>query len=96
VTAEALGFCTALREAFPQTKEQRRWFHKARECPCCATEVGASGALAATEEIWNAEDADKARAAITALERDHGAKFPKAVAKIVEAAEVLMEFYSRI
>ena len=44
-------------------------------------------------EIYNAEDADKARAAITAFERDYGAKFPKAVAKIVDDADVLLEFY---
>jgi transposase-like protein len=40
------------------------------------------------KEIYNAEDADKARAAITAVERDYGAKFPKAVAKIVDDADV--------
>jgi transposase-like protein len=51
------------------------------------------GALAAMKEICNAEDADKARAAITAFERDYGAKFPKAVAKIVDDADVLLEFY---
>ena len=44
-------------------------------------------------EIYNAEDADNARAAITAFERDYGAKFPKAVAKIVDYADVLPEFY---
>ena len=44
-------------------------------------------------EIYNAEDADNARAAITAFERDYGAKFPKAVAKIVDDADVLPEFY---
>ena len=43
-------------------------------------------------EIYNAEDADNARAAITAFERDYGAKFPKAVAKIVDDADVLLEF----
>jgi len=45
------------------------------------------------KEIYNAEDADKARAAITAFERDYGAKFPKAVAKIVDDGDVLLEFY---
>jgi transposase-like protein len=49
--------------------------------------------LAAMNEIYNAEDADKARAAITAFERDYGAKFPKAVAKIVDDADVLLELY---
>ena len=39
------------------------------------------------------ERSSRARAAITAFERDYGAKFPKAVAKIVDDADVLLEFY---
>jgi transposase-like protein len=45
------------------------------------------------KEIYKTEDADKARSAITAFERHYGAKFPKAVAKIVDEADVLLEFY---
>ncbi|GAB7145603.1 hypothetical protein LRC484719_42050 [Mycobacterium riyadhense] len=44
------------------------------------------------KEIYNAEDADKARAAIAAFERDYGAKFPKAAATIVDDADMLLEF----
>jgi len=39
----AFGFCAALPEVFPQTKEQRCWFHNGGECSCCAAEVGSSG-----------------------------------------------------
>jgi transposase-like protein len=45
------------------------------------------------KEIYNAEDIDKAQLAIKAFEIDYGAKYPKAVAKIVDDAEVLLEFY---
>jgi hypothetical protein len=45
--------------------------------------------LAAVKEMYNAEDADQARAAITAFERDYGAKFPKAAEKIVDDADLL-------
>ena len=38
----ALGFWGALREVFPDTREQRCWFHKIVECPCRAAEVGTS------------------------------------------------------
>ena len=38
----ALGFWGALREVFPDTREQRCWFHKIIECACRAAEVGAS------------------------------------------------------
>jgi hypothetical protein len=51
------------------------------------------GALAAMREIFNAEDIDRAQVAIKAFEVDYGAKYPKAVAKIVDDAEVLLEFY---
>ena len=40
-----------------------------------------------------AEDIDKAQVAIKAFELDYGAKDPKAVAKIVDDADVLLEFY---
>ena len=89
----ALGFWKALREVFPQTKEQRCWFHKQANVLAALPKSARSGALAAMKEIYNAEDADKARAAITAFERDYGAKFPKAVAKISDDADVLLEFY---
>jgi putative transposase len=45
------------------------------------------------KEIYNAEDIDKAQLAIKAFEIDYGAKYPRAVAKIVDDAEVLLEFY---
>ena len=49
--------------------------------------------MAAIKEIDNAEDIDKAQAAIKTFEIDYGAKYPKAVAKIVEDTDVLLEFY---
>ena len=47
------------------------------------------------QEIYNAED-DRAmpQVAIKAFELDYGAKYPKAVAKIVDDIDVLLEFYS--
>ena len=51
------------------------------------------GALAAMREIYNAEDIDKAQLAIKAFEIDCGAKYPKAVGKIVDDADVLLDFY---
>jgi putative transposase len=50
-------------------------------------------ALAAMKEIDNAEDIDKAQVAIKTFELDYGAKYPKAVAKITDDADVLLEFY---
>ena len=52
-----------------------------------------TGDGSALREIYNAEDIDKAQLAIKAFEIDYGAKYPKAVAKILDDADVLLEFY---
>src|SRR5574340_1651390 len=44
-------------------------------------------------EIYNAEDIEKAQVAVKAFELDYGAKYPKAVAKIIDDLDVLLEFY---
>ena len=51
------------------------------------------GAKAAIAEIWNAEDKSHARDAVKEFESTYGAKFPKAVAKISDDVEQLLEFY---
>ena len=51
------------------------------------------GAKKALAEICNAEDRDHAQHAVKAFEADYGAKYPKAVAKITDDADVLLAFY---
>jgi len=89
----ALGFWAALREVFPDTREQRCWWHKQANVLAALPKSAHPGALAAMREIFNAEDIDRAQVAIKAFEVDYAAKYPKAVAKIVDDAEVLLEFY---
>lgn len=89
----ALGFWKAVREVFPATREQRCWFHVQANVLAALPKSAHPGALAALKEIYNAEDIDKAQVAIKAFEIDYGAKYPKAVAKIVDQADVLLEFY---
>ena len=89
----ALGFWKAIREVFPATREQRCWFHKQSNMLASLPKSAHPGALAAIKDIYNAEDIDKAQVAIKAFEIGYGAKYPKAVAKIVEDADVLSEFY---
>jgi putative transposase len=89
----ALGFWKAVREVFPATREQRCWFHKQANVLAALPKSAHPGALAAFKDIYNAEDIDKAQIAIKAFEVDYGAKYPKAVAKIVDDVEVLLEFY---
>ena len=78
---------------FPATREQRCWFHKQANVLNSLPKSAHPGALAAIKEIYNAEDIDKAQVAIKAFEVDYGAEYPKAVAKIVDDADVLLEFY---
>jgi transposase-like protein len=47
----------------------------------------------ALAEIWGAEDKQHAQAAIRAFDKAYGAKFPKAVKKITDDADVLLAFY---
>ena len=89
----ALGSWKAVREVFPATREQRCWWHKQANVLAALPKPAHPGALVAMREIYNAEDIDKAQVAIKAFEIDYGAKYPKAVAKIVDDADVLLEFY---
>jgi transposase-like protein len=89
----ALGFWKAVREVFPATKEQRCWFHKQANVLAALPKSAHPAAIAAMKEIYNAEDIDKAQVAVKAFEIDFGAKYPKAVAKIVDDLDTLLEFY---
>jgi transposase-like protein len=89
----ALGFWKALRDVFPETREQRCWFHKSANVLAALPRSAHPGAVAAMKEIYNAEDIDKAQLAVKAFEIDYGAKYPKAIAKITGDLDVLLEFY---
>jgi transposase-like protein len=89
----ALGFWKALREVFPDTREQRCWFHKQANVLAALPKSAHPAALAGLKEIYNAEDIDRAQLAVKAFAVDYGAKYPKAVAKITDDLDVLLEFY---
>ena len=89
----ALGFWGALREVFPQAREQRCWFHKIANVLGALPRSAHPGAKKALAEIWNAEDKTHARAAVAAFSAAYGAKFPKAVAKITDDVEELLAVY---
>ena len=89
----ALGFWKALREVFPETIEQRCWWHKMGNVLNCLPKSAQPGARAALAEIYNAEDKEHALRAVQVFEDLYGAKWPKAVAKITEDLDVLLAFY---
>jgi putative transposase len=89
----ALGFWAALRDVFPETVEARCWVHKAANVLNALPKSAQPAARKAIAEIRDAEDRDHALAAIGDFERDYGAKWPAAVAKIVDDTEVLLSFF---
>ncbi len=86
----ALGFWGALREAFPDTREQRHWFHKIGNVLAALPKSAHPGAKKALAEIWNAEDSRHVLDTVRAFEAAYGAKFPKAVAKITDDVDELL------
>ncbi|WP_307568683.1 IS256 family transposase [Streptosporangium lutulentum] len=89
----ALGFWSALREVFPQAREQRCWFHKIANVLGALPKSAHPAAKKALAEIWNAEDKDHAQAAVKGFQAAYGAKYPKAVTKVVDDLEELLAFY---
>ncbi len=89
----ALGFWKAIREVFPDTLEQRCWFHVGGNVLSALPKSAHPGAKAALAEIFNAEDKEHAVKAAKAFEGLYGVKWPKATAKITEHLDVLLAFY---
>jgi len=89
----ALGFWKALREVFPDTLEQRCWFHAGSNILNALPKSAQPGAKAALAEIYNAEDRERALAAAKAFVDLYSAKWPKATAKITDNLDVLLAFY---
>ncbi len=89
----ALGFWAAMRDVFPDTREQRCWWHKIGNVLNALPKSAHSRAKAALAEIYNAEDRQHAETAVKSFAADYGTKWPKAVAKITDDVDVLLAFY---
>jgi putative transposase len=89
----ALGFWKAIRDVFPETREQRCWWHKIGNVLAALPKSAHPGAKKALAEIYNAENKQLALKAAKAFADDYGAKWPKAVAKITDDLDVLLAFY---
>src|SRR5579859_2238378 len=87
---EALGFWGALREVFAETKEQKCWVHKIANCLDALPKSLQPKAKAALHEIMNAEHKEAAEAAVDRFQETYGAKYPKAVEKLLKDREALL------
>ncbi|MEW2303923.1 IS256 family transposase [Streptomyces sp. NPDC006655] len=89
----ALGFWKALCEVFPDTREQRCWVHKTANVLDAMPKSAQPAAKKAIQDIYNAEDREHAEQAIQTFAKLYGAKFPKAIKKITDDQDVLLEFF---
>jgi transposase-like protein len=89
----ALGFWSALREVFPETLCQRDWVHKTSNILDSMPKSVHGRAKVALKEITCAENKREAQKAIDEFAAEFGAKWPKAVSKIVDDREGLLTYY---
>ena len=90
----ALGFWAAVREVFPDVREQRCWFHLTANVLNCLPKSTQPGALKALQQIYNTQDREYAQVAVKAFEIDYATKWPKAAAKITSHVDVLLKFFN--
>jgi transposase-like protein len=89
----ALGFWSALRDVFAETRCQRDWVHKTMNTLDAMPKSVHGRARAAIKEITHAENKKGASKAIEDFAGEFGAKWPKAVSRIVEDKDALLTFY---
>lgn len=89
----ALGFWKALREVYGETREQRCWVHKAvnvlNQMPK-SLQARAKGHL---QDIWMAETKADADNAFDFFMQAYGAKYDKAVERLIKDRDRLLSFY---
>jgi transposase-like protein len=89
----ALGFWAALREIYPETRQQRCWVHKTANVLNYLPKSLQPKAKAALHEIWMAETKADATTAFNQFVVAFGAKYPKAVECLAKDRETLLAFY---
>jgi transposase-like protein len=90
----ALGFWGALREVFPQSREQRCWVHKIANVLDAVPTSLQPRVKAALHTIMNAESKEAAELAIDQFAATYGAKYPKAVDKVLKDREALLAHFA--
>ncbi len=89
----ALGFWTAVRQVWPETREQRCWVHRLANVLDKLPKRLQAEAKAALREILGQETRAGAEAGIAAFVERYGTKYPKAAASLTrDQAELLTYF----
>lgn len=88
-----LDFWAALREVFPETKEQRCWVHKTQNILEKLPKSIQSKAKSRIKDMYMAESKEKALKAYHEFIKLYGDKYPKAVECLRKDKDVLFTFY---
>ena len=89
----ALGFWAAVRDVWPETREQRCWVHRLANVLDKLPKRLQAKAKRALHEIMQAETRELADEALDRFVEDYEAKYPKAVASLVRDREHLLTYY---
>lgn len=89
----ALGFWAAVRDVWPETKEQRCWVHRLANVLDKLPKSVQPKAKAALHEIMSAPTRAAAETAVGEFKEKFEAKYPKATASLTTDVERLLTFY---
>ncbi len=89
----ALGFWAALREVWPQTREQRDWVHRLGNVLDKLPKRVQPKARAQLHEIMYASTREAAQEAMAIFVQRYEAKYPKAVESLLRDKEKLLTFF---
>jgi transposase-like protein len=89
----ALGFWNALEKVWPQTSQQRCWFHKSGNVLNKLPKSLQSKATADLHDIWMAETKENANVAFDLFVEKYEKKYPQATACLTKDRGELLAFY---
>jgi putative transposase len=89
----ALGFWAALREVWPESKEQRCWVHRLANVLDKLPKRLQPRAKSQLHEIFKAETKEIAAEQLAKFVKEYEDKYPKAVASLLRDREKLLTFY---
>lgn len=89
----ALGFWAAIREVFPETREERCWVHKIANVLDKLPKSLQPKAKAALHEMMNAPTKAECEKLVAAFVAEHEAKYPKAAKALATETDKLMTHF---
>jgi putative transposase len=90
----ALGFWSAVRDVWPETREQRDWFHKMGNVLDKLPKRLQGKATRLLRDIYQSETKETAEERIAVFSETFGAKYEKAVQCLVKDRDALLTYYA--